>query len=221
MEGITEADYVHAKRVCKDFEIKNIGEYRDLYIQSDTLLLADVFGNSRNMCIKIYEFDPAKFLSAPALAWQAALKKTKVKLDILTDIDMLLMVEKGIRGAICHSIYQYAKANNKYMENYDKNKESSYIQYWYVNNLNGWAMSQILPVNNFEWIKNSFQFNEDFIKNYNEEDDKGYFIEADVQHLEKLHELHNDLTFLPERMKIEKVEKLVANLHDKTEDVIQ
>ena len=129
MEDITDADYAHAKRVCKDFEIKNLGEYHDLYVQSDTLLLADVFENFRNMCLKIYELDPAKFLSAPGLAWQAALKKTKVKLDLLTDIDMLLMVEKGIRGGICHSIYQYAKANNKYMKDFDKNTESSYIQY--------------------------------------------------------------------------------------------
>ena len=108
MEDITDADYVHAKRVCKDFEIKYLGEYHDLYVQIDTLLLADVFENFRNMCIKIYELDPAKFLSAHGLAWQADLKKTKVKLDLLNDINMLLMVEKGIRGGICHSIeYQY------------------------------------------------------------------------------------------------------------------
>ena len=103
MEDITDADYVHAKKVCKDFEIKNSGEY-DLYVQSDTLLLADVLENFRNMCLKIYELDPAKFLSAPGLVWQVALIKTKVKLYILTDIDMMLMVEKGIRGGICHSI---------------------------------------------------------------------------------------------------------------------
>ena len=130
------------------------------------------------------------------------------------------MVEKGIRGGICHSIYRYAKANNRYMKDYDKNKELSYIQYWNINNLYGWAMSQKLPVNNFEWIKDTSQFNEDFIKNYNEESDEGYFFEVDVQYLEKLRELHNDLPFLPQRMKIEKVEKLVANLHDKTEYVI-
>ena len=103
MEDITDADYVHAKKVCKDFEIKNSGEY-DLYVQSDTLLLADVLENFRNMCLKIYELDPAKFLSAPGLVWQVALIKTKVKLYILTDIDMMLMVEEGIRGGICHSI---------------------------------------------------------------------------------------------------------------------
>ena len=129
---------------------------------------ADVFRNFRSMFLGIYELDPAKFLSPAGLAWQAALKKTKVKLDLLTDIDMLLMVEKGIRGGICHSVYPYAKANNKYIKNYDKNKESLYLHYWDVNNLYVWAMLQKLPVNSFEWIKDTSQFVEDFIKNYNE-----------------------------------------------------
>ena len=106
------------------------------------------------------------------------------------------------------------------MRNYDKNKESLHIQYWDVNNLYGWAMSQKLPINNFEWIKDTSQFNEYFIKEYDEERDEGYFLEVYVQYLEKLHELDNDLPFLPERMEIEKVEKLVANLHDKTEYLI-
>ena len=106
------------------------------------------------------------------------------------------------------------------MKDYDKNKESSYLQYWDVNNSYAWAMSQKLPVNHFEWIEDTFQFNEDFIRNHNEESDEGYFLEVDVQYLEKLHELHNELPFLTERVKIEKVEKLVANLHDKTEYVI-
>ena len=138
MEDITNIDYAHAKRLYIDFQIKKIGEYHDLYVQSDTLLLADVFENFRNMCLKMYELDPAKFLSAPGLAWQAASKKTKVKLDLLTDIDMLLIAEKSIRGGIYHSIYRYAKANDKYMKGYDKKKESSYLKYWDVNNLYGW-----------------------------------------------------------------------------------
>ena len=142
---------MHTNRICKGFEVKNLGYYHDLYVQSDTLLLADLLENFRNMCFEIYQLDPPKFLSAPGLAWQAALKKTKVKFDLLTDIDMLLMVKKGIRGEICHSIYKYAKANNKYMKDCDKNKESSYIQYWDVNNLYGWALSQ--------WIKDTSQFN--------------------------------------------------------------
>ena len=212
MGDITDADYAHEKRVCKDFEIKNLGEFHDLYVQSDTLLLSDVFENFRNTCLKTYRLDPAKFLSAPGLPWQAALKKTKVKLDLLTDIDILLMIEKGITGGICHYMYRHAEANNKYMKDYDKDKESSYIKYWDINKVYGWKMSQKPPVNNFEWIKNTSQFNEDFIKNYNVESDEGFSLEVDVQYLEKLHELHNDLLFLPDKMKIEKVEKLEANL---------
>ena len=127
MEDLTDADYAHTKRVFKDFEIKELGEYHDLYVQSDILLLADVFENVRNICLEIYELDPAKFLSVSGLAWQAALKKTKVKLDLSTDIHMLLMVERGIRGGICHSIYRCAKANDKYMKDNDKNKQLSYI----------------------------------------------------------------------------------------------
>ena len=115
MEGITDADYAHTKRVCKDIEIKNWGEYHDLHVQSDPLLLADVFENFRNMWLEIYDLDYTKFLSSPGLAWQAASKKTKVKLDPLSDINMLWMVEKGIRGGICHSFYRYVKTNNKYI----------------------------------------------------------------------------------------------------------
>ena len=106
------------------------------------------------------------------------------------------------------------------MNDYDKNKESSYLQYLDVNNLYGWAMLQKLPVNNFEWIKDILNLMKIYNKNYNEESDEGYFLEVDVQYLEKLHELHNDLPFLPERMKIEKAEKLAANLHYKTEYVV-
>ena len=132
------------------------------------------------------------------------------KFDLLTDIDILLMVKKGIRGGTCRSIYRYSKANNKYMIDYDKNifniLNMSYIQYWILNNLYGWAMSQKLPVDNIEWIKDTSQFNEDSIKKYNKVSNEGYFLEVDVQYFEKLHDLHNDLSFLPERMKIEKVE---------------
>ena len=130
-----------------------------MYVQSDTLLLVDVFENFRNMCLEIYGLDSAIFFSAPGLPSQAALKKTKVKLDILSDIHMLLMVEKRIRRGICHSIYRYAKANNKYIKDYDKNKELSYLQYWDLNHLYGWAMSQKFPVNNFEWIEDTSRRN--------------------------------------------------------------
>ena len=128
---------------------------------------------------------------------------------------MLLMVEKYIEGGICNAIDQYAKTNNRYLKDYDKNKELSHLNYWGVNNLYGLVMSQKLPVNTFEWTKDTSQFNGDFIKNYNEKSAERYFLEVDVQYPEKLSEPHNDVPFLPERKKLKNVEKLVTNLHDK------
>ena len=156
--------------------LKIFGEYHDLYLKSDTLLLVDVSENFRKMCLEIYELDPARFISAPTLIQQAALKKTKVKLDLLTDIDMLLMIEKGIRGRLCHSINRYPKANNKCMKDYDKTKESSYLKYCNINNLYGWKMSQKLPVNRFKWFEDLSQFIEDFIKCYNKKVMKDIFV---------------------------------------------
>ena len=151
-EGITDEDFAHYQKVCKVFKIKNLGKYHDLYVQSNTLLLADVFKNFRDKCIEIYELDPVHLLSSPGLAWQAYFKKTGVKLELLTDNDMLMIIEKGIRGGMCHATYRYAIANNKYMKNYDKNKESSYLEYLDANNQYGWVMLQKLPVGNFKWI---------------------------------------------------------------------
>ena len=214
MEDISDIDYRHANNLFKVFKLENLGDYHDLYVQSDTILLADVFNNFRDMCLKEYELDPAHFLSLPGLAWQACLKKTNIELELLTDYDMLLMVEEGIRGGISHSIHRYAKANNKYMKHYNNNEESSYIQYLDANNLSGWAMSKKLPVNGFKWINNNETaepvINEDFIKNYDEKNDKGYIFEVDVKYPKRLHELHSDIPFLPERMEINKCKKLVV-----------
>ena len=126
-EGITDEDYAHAQKVWNTFGIKNMGECHDLYVQSDTLLLAHVFENFRDKCIEEYELDPAHFLSAPGLAWQDCLKKTEVKLELLTDNNMLMISEDGIRGGMCQAVCRYAEANNKYMNNYDENKESSFL----------------------------------------------------------------------------------------------
>ena len=153
LKDITDKDYSYAQKIFEEFELKNLGHYHDLYVQSDILLLADVFENFINKCIEIYEIDPAHFLSGPRLVWPACLKRGKSRIWILIDIYMLLMVEKGIRGLICHAIHRYAKANNKYLKNYDKNTESSYLMYLDVNNLYGWEMSQKLPVNGFKWVK--------------------------------------------------------------------
>ena len=130
------------------------------------------------------------------------------------------MVEKGIRDGICHAIHRYTKANNKYMKNYDKNKESSCIQYLDANNLYGWAISRKLPVDGFKWKRNISKFSEDFIKNFDEDSDKGYILEVDVEYAKNLHDLHSDLPFLPEKMKINKCSKLVSNLYDKNNYVV-
>ena len=210
-EDITDEEYAHAQKVWKVFKIKNLGEYHDLYVQSDTLLLSDVFENFRDKCIEIYHLDSAHFLSAPGLAWQACLKKTGIELELLTDPDMLLTFEDGTRGGMCNAIHRYAKANNKYMKNYNKNVESSFIEYLDANNLYGWAMSKKLPVGEFEWI-NPEDYTEDIIKRYDENDDYGAILEVDVDYPKHLHKLHNDLPFLLERIKINNVDKLICNL---------
>ena len=220
LENIGDKDYLHAQKVWDVFGIRNLGEYHDLYVQTDTLLLADVFEKFRDKCIEIYGLDPSYFLSAPGLAWQACLKKTNVNLELLTDVDMLLMIESGIRGGMCQSIHRYAKANNKYMNNYDKSIKSSYLMYLDANNLYGWAMSKKLPVNGFKWENDLSRFNENFIKNYNENSDVGYFLEVDIEYPKQLWSSHKDLPFLPERKKIEKVEKLVCSIEDKEKYVI-
>ena len=147
------------------------------------------------------------------------LKKDRNKIR-LTDIGMLLMVEKGIRGGICHAIHRYAKANIKYINNYDKNTASSCLVYLDANNLYGWTMSQKLPMNGFECVEELSEFNEDFIKDYDENSDEGYFLEVDVEYPQKLFSLHNDLPFLPERNKIRKYNKLVCNVQDKENYVV-
>ena len=219
MEDIEDIDYRHANNVFNNFKLNNLGDYHDLYVRSDTLLLADVFENFRDMCINVYELDPAHFLSLPGLAWQACLKKTNIELELLTDYDMLLMVEEGIRGGICHSIQRYAKANNKYMKGFNNNEESSYIKYLDSNNLYGWAMSKKLPIDGFKWL-DSNKINEDFIKNYNENDKKGYILEVDIEYPKRLHELHSDLPFLSERMEVNMCKKLVCNLFNKKKYVV-
>ena len=208
LENITKTSYAHANNVFKKFNINNLGEYHDLYVRSDTLLLADIFENFRQSCLKNYELDPAHFVSLPGLAWQACLKKTNVELELLTDYDMVLMVEEGIRGGICHAMQRYAKANNKYMKDYDKKKKPSYIQYLDANNLYGKAMTEKLPVRGFRWMDDISKIDEDFVKDYNKNNNKGYILDVDVDYPNKLQNLHSD------------TKKLVCNLNDKKNYIV-
>ena len=172
MEGISDKDYEHAQRVWdiitpeEDNQV-TLGDYHDVYLTTDVLLLADVFENFRDTCLQYYKLDPAHFYTAPGLAWQAALKYTGIRLELLTDIEMLLMFEEGIRGGITQAVYRYAEANNKYMGDlYNPNEESSYLQYLDANNLYGWAMSQYLPTGGFKWVDNVDIFTTNMIKNW-------------------------------------------------------
>ena len=214
-ENISDNDLAPAKNVRNTFKINNLGKYHDLYVLSDASLLADVFENFRDKCLTIIELDPAYYLSSPGLSWQSGLKKTGVKLELLSDTDMLLLVENGIRGAICTAVHKYAKANNKYMKNYDSTKESTYLMYVDANNLYGYAMSKKFPVDNFKWELNLTIFTEDFIKNYDEECDIGYLLIVDVSCPKNLRLAHEDLPFLPVKEKVDKVIKLISNLYDK------
>ena len=220
LEDITKTDYAHASNVFKKFNINNLGEYHDLYVRSDTLLLADIFGNFRQSCLKNYELDPTNFVSLPGLTWQACLKKTNAELELLTDYDMLLMVEEGIRGGICHAIQRYAEANNKYMKDYDRKKKSSYIQYLDANNLYCKAMTEKLPVRGFRWMDNISKIDEDFVKDYDKNNNKGYILDVDIDYPSRLQNLHSDLPFLPERMVINNTKKLVCNLNHKKNYIV-
>ena len=181
-----------------------------------------MFENFRDKCIKIYGLDPVHFLSAPRLSWQGCLKKTGVKLKLLNDNDMLTMFEKGIRGGMWNAVYRNAKANNKYMQNYDENIESPFLQYLDANNQYWWTMSEKFPVYGFKWIEKDdlLKFDENFIKNCDNNSDIEYVLEVDVEYPKSLHKLHSDLPFLLERMKTNKCNKLLCSLQDKEDYVV-
>ena len=184
MSSINEEDYQHAQRVWKEFGIYNLGDYHDLYLRTDVVLLANVYKAFRDTCLKHYKLDPAHFYTSPGLAWKACLKHTGIKLELLTDPDMLLMFERGIRGGITQAVRKYASANNKYMgDRFDPKSESSYLQYLDANNLYGWAMSQPLPTGGFKWV----DVNHNEISELATRTDKGYVLEVDVNYPKELH----------------------------------
>ena len=216
-EKVSEKDFEHAQKVWREFKLKNMGEYHDLYLKTDVLLLADVMENFRKLCEKHYGLDPAHFFTVPGMAWDAMLKITGIKLELLEDVDMLLMIEKGIRGGISNSFKRYAKANNRFMKNFDPAEKSSFIVYLDANNLYGWAMSKPLPVGEFEWMS------EDELKDWERfvnEEGIGCILEVDLEYPAELHDFHNDFPLAPERLTLGKVEKLTQNLRDKEKMVL-
>ena len=211
-EGISDEDYTHAKKVWKEFKMENLQDYHNLYNETDVLLLADVFENFRDICIKNYKLDPAHYYTAPGLAWDACLKITDVKLELLTDIDMLLMVEKGIRGGVSMISNRYGKANNKYMgDEFNPSELSKYLMYLDANNLYGADMSMKLPTSGFKWMND---------KELSVWEKIPCILEVDLEYPKELHDLHNDYPLAPERINCGKVEKLIPNLRDKEKYVI-
>ena len=195
--------------------MKSMRDYHDLYLKTDVLLLADVFENSSDVCIENYKLDHAWYYTAPGLAWDACLKKTEVNLELLKDVDMLLMFEKGIRGGVSTITKRHAEANNPYMNIYDSNSPNKYITYLDANNLYVWAMSQPLPTHGFEWTS------EEELKNWRRHPcSLGCILEVDLEYPKEIHDLHNDYPLALERLKIGGIEKLIPNLCDKKNYVV-
>ncbi len=209
--GISDSDYKHAQNVWKTFDCKTMRDYHDLYLKTDVLLLADVMTEFRKTCKKAYGLDALHNYTSPGLAWSAMLKYTEVKLDLISDPDMYLFVEKGIRGGISTVVKRYAKSNNKYLDNYDKESESVFIPYLDANNLYGWAMNNPLPVSDFEWIE------EDKLKYWEQ---APCILDVDLEYPVELHDLHNEYPLAPEKINVNKVDKLIPNLNDKTNYVL-
>ena len=220
-KGINNYNYNHVLNVWKTWKMKTLKDYLELYNECDVLLLADIFENFRDVCLKNYGLDPVYYYTAPGLAWDAMLKMTKINLELLSNIDMLLMVEKGIRGGISIISNRYGKANNKYMKDFNKTEPSKYLMYVDANNLYGCAMSEKLPVHSFKWMSNKEIeniFNNRIVQVWEK---TPCILEVDLEYPEELHDLHNDYPLCPERVECDKgVKKLIPNLRHKNNYVI-
>ena len=220
-KGINNYNYNHVLNVWKTWKMKTFKEYLELYNITDVLLLADVFENFRDICLKIYGLDPVYYYTAPGLAWDAMLKLTGVELELISDIDMLLMVENGIRGGVSMVSNRYGKANNKYMKDFNKKEPSKYLMYLDANNLYGAAMCEKLPVHSFKWMSNKEienLFNNQIVQVWEK---TPCILEVDLIYPEELHDLHNDYPLCPERVECGNgVKKLIPNLRDKNNYVV-
>ena len=225
------------EKIWDEFDIKDMGDYHDHYLKKDVLLLADVFEKFTETCLKFYGLYPCHYFSFPGLSWDAMLKMTGVKLEKISDIGKYLFIEKGLRRGISYIAKRYAKANNKYMNDYDPKKPSKLITYLDMNNLYGWAMSEYLPYGEFKWLKIVDEFD---VNSISEKSPIGYFLQVNLEYPDQLHELQNDYPLAPEKfavssdalskycqeiadkyeIKVGDVKKLIPNLGNKTKYVL-
>ena len=238
-QDIKNDEYDHAKKVWKTFKIKIMGKYHNLYLGSDVLLLTDVFENFRKTCMQYYKLDPCHYFTSPGLSWDAMLKMTNIKLELITDIDMFQFIEKGMHGGVSYIANRYGNANNKYMKEKDEKAPSKYIMYLDANDLYGWAMSQYLPTGNFKWMSDKEISKINLGKN-KADGKNGLILEVDLEYPQELHDMHNDYPVCPEKVKVSKnmlsayckkiakkyniaiglVSKLIPTLRDKKEYVL-
>ena len=199
--SISSSDYEHAKNVFHTLECKTIGDYHDIYLKTDILLLADVFENFRKTCMSYYKLDPCHYFSSPGLSWDAMLKKTGIKLELISDIDMYLFIESGLRGGISYVSCRYAKANHKYLKDYCPDEESVYLSYLDANNLYGYAMSQSMPTGKFRWLTQN-EIDKLDLSKYSNDSQKGLLLEVDLEYPPELHPSHSDYPVAQERIVI-------------------
>ncbi|XP_077272782.1 uncharacterized protein LOC143903198 [Temnothorax americanus] len=214
-ETASESDYEHATRVWRRFRVRDLGEYSDLYLKTDVLLLADIFENFRDTCMASYGLDPTYYYTLPRYTWDAMLRYTGVRFELLTDIDMVLFVERGIRGGLSQCSLRYARANNRHVPTYDSSQPDTYLMYYDVNNLYGWAMCESLPYANFQWLDDPENFD---VTTVPPNGDVGYILEVDLEYPGDLHDANADLPLCPTRDKPpgKRQEKLLATLYDKS-----
>lgn len=194
-------NYEHASAVWREFGCETLQDYHDLYLKADVLLLADVFEAFRSVCMKNYDLDPAHYVSAPHLSWDAMLKSTECKLELLSDPEMYRLLEGGLRGGVAMVSKRFSKANNPRVANYDPSKPDVHLMYWDANNLYGWAMSQSLPEGKFRWLEDHEIEAIDWSKT-RKNSDTGYVLECDLEYPEELHDKHNDYPLAPERLAV-------------------
>ncbi|KAL6416835.1 hypothetical protein ACFW04_013141 [Cataglyphis niger] len=210
---VSGSDYERAIKVWERFRVQTLGEYSDLYLKTDVLLLADIFENFRDACMMSYGLDPAHYYTLPGYTWDAMLKYTGVRFELLTDIDMVMFMERGTRGGLSQCSNRYARANNKYLQSYNPLEPSSYLMYFDVNNLYGWAMCQSLPYEDFRWIEDVSSVD---LMSVMPNSPISYILEVDLAYPSNLHDSHTDLPFFPTRDKPpgKRQDKLLATLYD-------